>query len=439
MKSRLIKVIIVVGVALRTFSSEAQTNGVIASVNPIDTAFTIIDSSVIRKYSYIQFAQNKIIVPPDKTSLLRFHEKFDSLSKFHDRQLVIYHFGGSHIQADVYSGRIRNALQNFSSEMKGPRGWIFPYSAVGTNNPRNYRLEYSGKWSGVRCPVKKDSAKTLGMMGISATTKESIAYLKMYRSTDEPQPYRYTRLRVYYNLVNTNYTIQVKELGLVGNTFHDRLKGFTEFDFTTPLDTVNLVFSRSDADTTRPFTLYGIVLMNDEPGIIYNSIGVNGAGFESYERCQLFAEQLGEFPPDLVIISIGTNDANDKSFTTTEYARNYVRFADEIRRVNPDCAFIFTVPNDNYVRYRYPQKNIDKCRNIIYQLAEKYGAGVWDFYTIMGGLGSSQKWYKDHLMIRDRIHFTREGYLLKGELFYDAFLKWYREFNDPEELQLNKN
>jgi hypothetical protein len=47
----------------------------------------------------------------------------------------------------------------------------------------------------------------------------------------------------------------------------------------------------------------------------------------------------------------------------------------------------------------------------------------------MGGYGSSQKWYKAKLMQRDRIHFTNEGYKIKGDLLYEAFLKWFAEFS----------
>ena len=46
----------------------------------------------------------------------------------------------------------------------------------------------------------------------------------------------------------------------------------------------------------------------------------------------------------------------------------------------------------------------------------------------MGGFGSSQKWYKDEMMDKLRIHFSREGYLIKGDLFYEAFLKYLDEY-----------
>jgi lysophospholipase L1-like esterase len=262
-------------------------------------------------------------------------------------------------------------------------------------------------------------------MGISATTKDSVATLKIYNGADDPFNYQFTRFRIYCNADSSGYEVSFDQMKSVEKITRDRLNGFIEFQLAHPYDTLSLSFNRLTTDTTASFTLYGIYLLNDEPGMIYNAIGVNGASLGSYLRCQLFTQQLLQYPPDLVIISIGTNDANETSFSKEKYREQYIRLIQDIRSTNPNCALLLTVPNDNYYRYRYPQKNIAKCREVIYDIAKQYNAGVWDFYEIMGGFGSSQKWYRDHLMKKDRIHFTKEGYDIKGDLLYEAFLKWY--------------
>ncbi|NJO91502.1 MAG: hypothetical protein HC831_22980 [Chloroflexia bacterium] len=71
---------------------------------------------------------------------------------------------------------------------------------------------------------------------------------------------------------------------------------------------------------------------------------------------------------------------------------------------------------------------------MIYEVAREKDCGVYDFYEVMGGFNSSSIWYKENLMVRDRIHFNREGYLLKGDLFFNAFIKAY----DNHLKQLNK-
>ena len=95
-----------------------------------------------------------------------------------------------------------------------------------------------------------------------------------------------------------------------------------------------------------------------------------------------------------------------------------------VLEANPRCAILLTVPNDCYYKKRYANKNTARQREVIMDLAKKYQCGVWDFYGFMGGLGSSNTWREAGLMRGDYVHFTLEGYHLKGELYIDAFLKY---------------
>ncbi len=88
-------------------------------------------------------------------------------------------------------------------------------------------------------------------------------------------------------------------------------------------------------------------------------------------------------------------------------------------------AILITVPNDDYLYKRYPNKFTALQEQEIYKLAQKHGAGVWNLYQIMGGFNSSQTWYNFNLMKYDRIHFTKEGYQLKGDLYFNAILRMY--------------
>ncbi len=102
---------------------------------------------------------------------------------------------------------------------------------------------------------------------------------------------------------------------------------------------------------------------------------------------------------------------------------------------NPMCAILLTVPNDCYYKRKYPNKNTERQRDVILELARKYNCGVWDLYGIMGGLGSSDIWKREGLMKSDLIHFTKKGYHLKGELYIDAFLKYINYMECINEIQ----
>jgi lysophospholipase L1-like esterase len=93
-----------------------------------------------------------------------------------------------------------------------------------------------------------------------------------------------------------------------------------------------------------------------------------------------------------------------------------------------------TVPNDAHYKKRHLNKNIAREREVIIALAEKYRVPVWDFYGIMGELGSSKTWLSNGLMQGDMVHFTSEGYHIKGALLIDAFMKYLEQmtFNTHE-------
>jgi hypothetical protein len=395
-----------------------------------DSLMGIIDTSYVSSFPYIRWGLNEFQFFSDSSPAFeRFYEKFDSLVNEKDRQLTIYHIGGSHIQADVYTHRIRTYLQTFGPGIKGPKGLLFPYTMAQTNNPWSYKVEYSGDWRAYRNVIRKDTIP-LGLMGIAVSTKDTLSSIKIYTRKNEPMHYPFNKIRVYHNKeAGKSYALRIRENSFIKSITTDAITGFTDIELIGNLDTLNLEIVRMINDTVH-FVLYGIELWNDDPGLIYTTIGINGAAFPNYLKCTEFESQLAQRKPDLFIISIGTNDANVTfdDFNPEVYKANYESMIKKVLSVNPDAAILLTVPNDAYYYKRYPNKNIVREMEVIYELAKEYKMGVWDFYSIMGGLGASQKWYKDNLMHKDRIHFTHTGYYLKGDLFYEAFLKYLDEF-----------
>jgi len=65
------------------------------------------------------------------------------------------------------------------------------------------------------------------------------------------------------------------------------------------------------------------------------------------------------------------------------------------------------------------------ARKSFFMLADKHKAGVWDKFSIMGGLGSMAKWEKADLAKKDKVHFKTAGYQLLGDMFYKALMQAY--------------
>ena len=62
-------------------------------------------------------------------------------------------------------------------------------------------------------------------------------------------------------------------------------------------------------------------------------------------------------------------------------------------------------------------------------LATKYNGGVWDLFSIMGGLGSIEFWARNGMASnRDRVHLSARGYRLLGDLMFVAFIRKYEEY-----------
>ncbi len=378
------------------------------------------------QYNFINYQVNEIELIRDNPSYHVLFAKFDTLIQKGSNQINIVHIGGSHIQADIYTHRIRQELQAFYPGILGSRGFFFPCKIAGTNSPLNLRISYTGIWQSVK-NTEPEPAFVLGLSGFTSELTGSDGSLQVVASYDSLQHYDFNRIRLFCNVTSAGKMPEFRPETLVSKVSVNLSGGFVQYNLSGYADTLNLFIHQPDS-LSEPFQLYGISLENDDPGVIYNSIGVNGAMLKSYLQCSLFTRQLAALDPDWVIISIGTNEGNTREFDKENYRLEYIRLIDSVRKAAPGAALLLTVPNDSWLFKRYINHNTAEIREVIYDLARIKGCGVWDFYTIMGGLNSAMYWYNSGLMSRDHIHFNKPGYYLKGDLFYAAFLN---SWNDP--------
>jgi lysophospholipase L1-like esterase len=386
----------------------------------------------IPKYDFIHYDSNRFQFDGDSSSYQHFLAKFGRLIREGTGQISIVHIGGSHLQADIYTDRIRTRFQTFQPGNIGGRGFIFPYSVAKTNNPPNYKVSYTGRWSTCKNTQEKKKCP-LGLSGISVTTRDTAASISISFPASNAIPYDFNRIKIFYLADSLSFDCTVHSSSTV--TFTDTTNPGC---ITVELDSYSdsLIFSLYK--TSNPqlrFTLLGISLETDDPGVIYHAAGVNGAKVPSFLKCSLLSDHLACLSADLVVLSLGTNDAYTRHFNAASYRQNYDTLIRRIRTALPGAAILITVPNDSYLYRRYTNPNTEKVRDMILDLAEEHNCGVWDFYRIMGGLNAIIVWQRFGLAKRDRIHFTRKGYLLKGDLFFNAFLKSYDDFIDKKPLE----
>ncbi len=380
------------------------------------------------KYNFIRYDKNKIDFPGDSSQFENLFSKLDRVIKTGEGKINIIHIGGSHIQAGRYTEVVRKKMQTFFPGLNGGRGLLFPYKMAKTNHPRNFSMTWTGNWETCRNIEKKECK--LGLLGISASTtdKNSSIYLKFNPNYVH---YDFNKIIIFNEISESNYKIVPQNLNCEYGITEFPEKGYTQILTEDYVQTVRLKFVQTDSLQTN-FTLYGIYTENDNPGVVYNDVGMNGARIPSFLKCELLEQHTEVLKPDLVILSLGTNDTYTTNFRPAYYKNNYLQLIQSVRRASPEAAILITVPNDSYYRRKEPNANTALAEKAIYELAKEQACGIWNFYQVMGGYNSTFLWHKEKLMQNDLIHFTKNGYIIKGDLMFDALLKSYDNHIEKE-------
>ena len=379
---------------------------------------------------YAHFESDTFAFDLQTSKLVPFFQKFDEVVNTGEGNVNILHLGSSHVQAGTLSHTIRRNLLLSFPHLIARRGMIFPYSAANKcNNPADYKVKRSCEFQLIR-NVYQEHLTPLGATGIAVYVQGQPAEIKITLS-DEDVEFCTNRIIVlgesndgrvvpWIRVDTTYYYPVIKDLELRRFVFD--VKDFTDsFAVVIP------------CDSAQRFSLTGVFLDNDQPGLTFHSIGVNGADLDDYLRCPYFELDMELLQPDMVIFGIGINDANSDNFDSLTFKNRYLQLIQRIQRVNPDCAFVFITNNDSYKklsRRNYAvNKNNLQVREVFYRLADLTQGAVWDQFDIMGGLKSMDKWRQHGYAQTDRIHFTVKGYKLLGDLFFNAFVHAHEKFN----------
>ncbi len=172
--------------------------------------------------------------------------------------------------------------------------------------------------------------------------------------------------------------------------------------------------------------LFGATL-ETTAGAVVDNLGVVNATAKAFARNNLGAHwqnQLAHRAPDLVVIMLGTNEAEwlHKGPGIVEHEAVFDELLATVRAANPNGSCLVVSPLDQLDWRDDKMPPRDSVPNLVEaqrHAATKAGCAFWDVYAWMGGKGASLGWYKRGLVVKDFQHPTSEG----AELIADALLR----------------
>ena len=414
---------------------------------------TVVTDSVIRagrdtvalpllNYS-MRVGKDTLMWPDTAAVWRRFFAELDSLRAGKDTVISIVQLGDSHIQAGHFSGQVMREFHRVFGN--AGRGWIAPFKLGKSNEPDDYFIKSDIKdWICGKC-IQHERKTPIGIGGIGIRSFTSSIHWDVIITPVNGAGYAFNRAILYrgdkampflptgrsksdVRLASAN---SLCALGVMADTLYCNQL----------VDTLFLQSSRRKVDSgellpasTFKNLYYGLSLTNGSPGILYHGIGVNGAMFTHYTDTA-YVKQLALLQPALLIISLGTNETFGRRFQSEEFEGQVKQFLVMVKRYLPETAILLTTPPECYKRIWVNKKRqftrntqTEVAASTLRKVAKEEGVACWDLFQTTGGKQSCKRWLNQHLLGRDRIHFTREGYHEQGLLLFRALMQAFNQF-----------
>jgi lysophospholipase L1-like esterase len=151
-----------------------------------------------------------------------------------------------------------------------------------------------------------------------------------------------------------------------------------------------------------------------------------GTKYSDYNELAELDAQLMNGQPDLVIISLGTNDAFSGSSKINFYEK-VDHLLKKIKKLSPRSCILITTPSDalKYDKVKGAYLALPEIKNVVNVLikcANDHAIAYWNLYDVMGGEYSINGWAAKKMAQPDRVHFTAKGYGMFADWLFTAFI-----------------
>jgi lysophospholipase L1-like esterase len=379
----------------------------------------------VNKYPFIHPERNEIV---HAEVLDSFFEQLYQLRNDQPLRVNILQIGDSHIQCDLLSGAVRTDFQ--SDFGNAGRGLVVPLHVAGTNEAFNYKITSNVVCTSKRCVFVNDPMP-IGIGGVTIRSFSDNTSFRIRTFNYPPLNYSFDKLTLFYQKDSSAFDFEVLDSSgsAIGRDDHTEDSSGYASQIVLPYCTNDInLHVRKTSSTQNETTIYGINLENDSSGILYHAVGVNGAEAYQYVRAQHFAEETQALHPSLIILSLGTNEAQRRPFDAADAIAKLDSLVSLLRFYNPNAAILITTPSDSYYRKKLFNTALASLHTALVSYAGSHHIAVWDLYSIAGGYKSCYFWLKYGLMRSDGIHFVAKGYEFQGNLLYEAIMKSYNKY-----------
>lgn len=180
----------------------------------------------------------------------------------------------------------------------------------------------------------------------------------------------------------------------------------------------------------------GTLLAEAFSAVSYTDMGVNGATCLTFIDPERIAD-IAALKPELLILSFGTNESHSRGYNADVHYNQIDELVSLLRDKLPEVAILLTTPPGSYESFRQRRRRRTYAVNprtaiateTIRRYARNHRLLVWDMYNAVGGRKRAcANWLGAGLMRPDHVHYLPEGYILQGNLLYQAFIQAYNDY-----------
>ncbi|KUG10932.1 peptidoglycan-binding protein [Elizabethkingia sp. HvH-WGS333] len=397
--------------------------------------------------------------------------------KANNKVTNILFLGDSHIQAGWIPEVLREKFTEKYGY--AGRGLVFPYAVANSNGPLDITSVSNQAWQTFRLVYDQDVFSQMGALGfVMGNNKDSFIEIGFNNPNDAFDEVRILNDKQMagesFTIYETNaplnsyiakrknivsYTVQqgetFPELAAKFNTTTTRLAQLngngikfpqpgqvikaeqTEPDFNPDFEQKLTIAGQGKyaegetvfnyPKTTRNFLmrtnaakgniLYGFQFLkkNASSGIVFNSVGVNGATYADFLKYPLQLEELKQVNPDVVMISLGTNESLS-TVTKEEFQKSAQDLIQAFRKDNPTLPILLISPTDNKLK----GDRIQEIVSWIKEISTQNNTAFLSMYDATGGKGYFVRSLARKEANGDGVHFLKPGYTQQAEMIWKA-------------------